>query len=127
MTLPEAECLFAYEWLELFVEKGITREVVRQLNSRIGHVHFIHVLTPPSDGLPTWRRIAKGDDIHDPEISVAYGVSNLLAIGAFEGLKRCKMQSCEKFFIGRPDAKWCSTACGSKHRVYKKRKKDRNG
>ena len=125
MTITDAECIFAYEWLETFLEKGITEEVVKKLNSRIAHVLYHHVLMHSPRGLPYWRRVANGDQIGDPELSVAYGVAHLLAIGAFEGLKRCRMQTCQRFFISRPDAKWCSKACGSKHRVTQKRKRDR--
>jgi hypothetical protein len=125
ITIADAECIFACEWFETFLEKGITDEVVRKLNSRIGHVRFLHVLTPPSKGLG-WRRIANANQIDDPELGVAYCVAHLLSIGAFEGLKRCGMKTCQRFFIGRPDARWCSKACGSKHRVTQKRKRDRN-
>ena len=120
------ECFFAFEWFETFLKNGITEEVVKKLNSRIAHVHYHHVLMHSSKGTPYWRRIANGDQIDDPELSVAYGVAHLLAVGAFEGLKRCRLQTCHRFFIGRPDAKWCSSACGSKFRVTKKRKRDRS-
>lgn len=125
ITIAEAECIFACEWLEAFLEKGITEEVVKKLNSRIAHVHYHHVLMHSSKGLPYWRRIANGDQIDDPELSVAYGVAHLLAVGAFEGLKSCRLKTCRRFFIGRPDAKWCSKACGSKYRVTQKRRRDR--
>ncbi|MEQ1723316.1 MAG: hypothetical protein ABL930_09065 [Pseudobdellovibrio sp.] len=125
LNTRDFEAALTCDWLELFLEKGITNEVVRNLNSRLGHVRFMHVLEPPVNGLPSWRRIAKGDEINDPEIGVAYGVANLLAIGALDALKRCKLKTCENFFIGRPDAKWCSESCGSKHRVTEKRRHDR--
>lgn len=89
ITIREAECMFAQEWFEAFLEKGITLDVVKKLNSRIGHVRYHHVLTHSPTGLPFWRRIANGDQIDDPELSVAYGVAHLLASGALEGLKRC--------------------------------------
>ena len=125
LSTRDMEAALTCDWLELFLEKGITNEVVRNLNSRLGHVRFMHVLEPPINGRPSWRRIANGDEIHHPEIAVAYGVANLLAIGAFDSLKRCKLKACQKFFIGRPNATWCSEACGSKYRVTQKRKKDR--
>tara|TARA_Y100000590_G_C15619414_1_gene976983 strand:+ start:616 stop:1140 length:525 start_codon:yes stop_codon:yes gene_type:complete len=126
LNVRDLEAALTCDWLELFLEKGITNEVVRCLNSRLTHVRFMHVLEPPIDGRPSWRRIAKGDEIDHPEISVAYGVANLLAIGAFDSLKSCRLKTCQKFFIGRPDAKWCSKACGSKHRVTQKRRRDKN-
>lgn len=128
ITLAEAECLLAYEWFEMLLEKGkfkITEEVVRKLNSRIAHVRYHHILMNTPQGNPYWRRIANGDQIDDPELSVAYGVAHLLAVGAFSGLKRCRTPSCQKFFIGRPDAKSCSDLCGSKYRTARIRKKNR--
>ena len=125
LNTPDMEAALTYDWLELIAEKGITNDVVKRLNSRIGHVRFLHVLEPSVDGRPTWRRIAKGDEIDHPEIAVAYGVANLVSVGALELLKRCQLKACWRFFIGRPHAKWCSKSCGSKHRVTQKRKRDR--
>ena len=76
-------------------------------------------------GPPFWRRVANGDQINDPHVGVAYGVAHLLALGALEGLKRCRLHSCQNFFIGPPNKKSCSEKCGSHFRVKKKRKKDR--
>lgn len=126
VNILEMECILALEWLETFLEKGATKEVLRQLNGIIGHVRYHHVLTYSNTGLPFWRRIANADEMDRPEIAVAYAAAQLLASGAFEKLKRCKMRSCARFFIGRPDAKWCSDSCGSSHRVIQKRKRDRS-
>lgn len=71
---------------------------------------------------PYWRRIANADAIDDPGLGIAYCIAHLLEIGAFDGLKRCNMKDCEKYFIGPPNRKWCSKKCGSLHRVRKKRK-----
>ena len=126
ITIREAECLLALEWFELFFEKGITEEVIKKINSRISHVRYHHVLMHSTKELPYWRRIANGDQIDDPELSIAYGIAHLLAAGAFKQLKRCKLQTCQDFFISsRPDAKWCVKSCGSVYRVRQKRKKDR--
>lgn len=125
LTVRDAECFFAREWFDTLIEQGVTKETVKRLNSRISHVRYHHILMYSPQGLPYWRHIANADQIDDPELAIAYSVSQLLAIGAFENLKRCRMRSCQNFFIGRPDSKWCSPACGSKHRVTQKRKRDR--
>jgi predicted RNA-binding Zn ribbon-like protein len=125
-TIHDAECIFAREWLTLFVDKGLTKEVIDRLNSRIAHVRYHHILMPSSKGLPYWRRIANADQIHEPELSVAYGVAHLLAYGAFEGLKRCSLKDCRKFFVGRSNVRWCSKSCGSLFRVRQKRRRDRS-
>lgn len=51
---------------------------------------------------------------------------NLLACGAFVGLKRCGSKECQKYFIGKSNKRWCSSACGSRFRVKKMRKKNKN-
>lgn len=125
VTLPEAECIFTREWFDLFIDKGLSKEVIEKLNSRIAHVRYHHILMHSSKGLPYWRRVANADQIHDPELAIAYSMAHLLASGAFEGLKRCGLKDCQKYFIGRPNTKWCSKTCGSFYRVRQKRKKDK--
>lgn len=122
MTIRDAECLLALEWFEA-LDRGITKDLVEKLNSRIAHVRYHHILMHSPTGKPYWRYVANGDQIDDPELSVAYGVSHLLAAGALDGLQRCQVKDCEQFFLGRPNSKWCSKSCGSKHRVTKMRKK----
>ena len=124
-TVKEAECIFAREWFDSIIDKGNTKEILAELNTRIGHVRFHHVLSFSSNGLPTWRYVANGDEIDHPELSIAYGVAHLLASGAFVGLKRCRLEECQKYFIGKSNRIWCSDSCGSHYRVYKMRKKNR--
>lgn len=124
ITIRDAECLFAFEWFEA-LDKGITNDLVEKLNSRIAHVKYHHVLMHSHKGKPYWRYVANGDQIDDPELSVAYSVSHLLAAGALDGLKRCQVKDCQQFFLGRPNSKWCSSSCGSRHRVEKMRKRKR--
>ena len=123
-TIRDAEHILTHEWLEI-IEKGITPDVVKKLNSRLERVYYHHVLMLSPNGPPFWRRVANGDRIDDPEIGVAYGVAHLLALGALDGLKRCRMQSCQKFFIGPPNKESCSKKCGSHFRVKRKRKEDK--
>jgi predicted RNA-binding Zn ribbon-like protein len=125
INYAEAERMITLEWLDMIVKSGFSKKVVKQLNSRIAHVNYHHILMHSSDGHPYWRYVANGDQIDDPQIGVAYGISHLLASGALDRLRRCKSKDCQSFFLGRPNAKWCSTSCGSKFRVYEKRKNDR--
>ncbi|HAU0790195.1 TPA: CGNR zinc finger domain-containing protein [Legionella pneumophila] len=57
-----------------------------------------------------------------PLVFGAYMFSHITSLGGLEGLKRCHNNGCLKFFIGRSNAKWCSSSCGSKYRVNKMRK-----
>lgn len=126
ITIQDAECAFARLWFDLFIDKGFTKSVIDKLNSRIAHVWHHHVLIPSSDGsLPSWRHVANADRIDDPELAIAYSVAHLLACGALDGLKRCELDECKNYFIGKTNVKWCSKSCGSLFRVRRKRKRDR--
>ena len=122
----EAECIYTREWFDSFIDNGLTKDVIDKLNLRIAHVRYHHVLIHSPKGLPYWRRVANADQILDPELSIAYAMAHLLASGAFEGLKRCGLKDCQKYFIGRPNLKWCSKSCGSLYRVRRKRKRDKH-
>lgn len=122
ITYKEAECVFTREWFDLFIDEGITKEIIAKLNSRIGHVRFHHVLVHSPKGLPNWRRIANGDEILDTELGIAYCIAHLLASGEFVGLKRCGFKECQKYFIGKTNKKWCSSSCGTHFRVKKMRR-----
>lgn len=65
------------------------------------------------------------EDFSDPNTVAAYAFSAQLTVDGFVRLKYYEMRDCHKFFIGRPNTKWCSKACGSKYRVTEKRKRDR--
>ena len=60
-----------------------------------------------------------------PLVFGAYMFSNVVSLGGLERLKRCQSNDCLNFFIGRPNAKWCTSSCGSKCRVKKMRKNRR--
>lgn len=125
LTAHEAECVYTREWFDLFIDKGLTKDVIEELNKPISHVRYHHLLIYSAKGLPYWRRIANGKEVYDPQLSVAYVISHLLAAGAFIGLKRCKRKECQKYFVGKSNKKWCSDKCGSYYRVNKMRKKNK--
>lgn len=125
--------IFGYSlsiWMGLLVTKGLSNQLLKELREEINEMRFFHILNPaiPSRGkpLPHWDYVADMEDFVDPKTTAAYAFSQQLTLNGFAGLKRCGMKNCQKFFIGRPDAKWCSKTCGSKHRVTQKRKRDRN-
>ncbi len=126
VTLQEAEGIFTREWLDSFIDEGFAKDTIYKLNNIIGHVPYHHILIHSTKGLPYWRHVANADQIHDPELSIAYCMAHLLACGALEGLKRCNLKDCQKYFIGRSNVKWCSKSCGSLYRVRKKRNRDKH-
>lgn len=126
------EHVFGYSigaWMKRFVDKGFTTEMLKELREEMDEIRFFHFLNPaiPSRGkpLPHWEYSADMEDFSDPNTVAAYAFSVQLTVDGFVGLKYCEMGDCQKFFIGHPNAKWCSAACGSKHRVAEKRKRDR--
>ena len=112
-------------WMTRLVEEGVTDKLVDDLNREVGTVRFRHILMPPKGDLPYWEYIADIRTSFGPEVKAAYAFSQHLAIGSFVGLKRCRLPNCQRFFIGRPNAKWCSKKCGSWHRVSQKRQRDK--
>lgn len=62
----------------------------------------------------------------DPGVLACYLFSSMSSLGWLDGLKRCKSSDCKNFFIGKSNRSWCSTTCGSRARVKKMRKKNRN-
>ena len=125
VTAVYAFCAAMHDWMERLVEKGVTKGLIDDLNDELEDVRFQHVLEGDGAGQPTWRYIADLESGLDPDSAAAYGFSHLLEAGALDGLKRCQLSDCENFFIGRPNAKWCSQKCGSLHRVRAKRKRER--
>lgn len=116
-------------WMGRLLEKGFTTQMLKELRQELGEIRFFHVLNPaiPTRGkpLPHWDHIADMEDFNDPETTAAYAFSQQLTLDGFTGLKRCRIPDCQKFFVRRPNALWCSESCGSRFRVSKKRKKDR--
>lgn len=124
LTSHEAECVYTREWFDLFIDKGVTKDIIEELNKPISHIRFHHLLIHSAKGPPSWRYVANGREVYDPQLAVAYVISHLLGAGAFIGLKRCKLKECQNYFVGKPNKKWCSDKCGSFYRVNKKRKRD---
>jgi len=112
-------------WMTRLVEEDVTDKLVDDLNRVTRFVRFRHILMHAKGDLPCWEHIADIRTSFGPEVKAAYAFSQHLAIGSFVGIKRCLLPSCQRFFIGRPNAKWCSKKCGSSYRVSQKRKKDK--
>ncbi|MCB0348038.1 MAG: CGNR zinc finger domain-containing protein, partial [Bdellovibrionales bacterium] len=100
-----------------------TDELMKWLNGFSEKLRFIHILRKEKDGSVRWQT-----DISDisrglsPDEIAAYLFSHHLALGNLDKVRRCQAEDCGKFFFGRKKAKWCSNACGSRHRVSKMRK-----
>ena len=117
------------EWMSRYLTEGITDDFLNDLNAAIHEIRYSKYILPldllPSEtGFPQNAYVAKYDKIPKPEAYAADDFSKLLSSGKLKRLKRCQMEGCENFFLGPPQARWCSKTCGSKFRVREKRKRD---
>jgi len=121
----ETFCTIVHDWMCDLVDQGVTDTLIDELNSAVANIRYLHVLQPATDGNPYWQyNIADMNRNLTVDEAAAYAFSHQLALGGLNGLKRCQLSDCQRFFIGRPNAKWCSKTCGSKSRVREKRKRD---
>lgn len=123
-TYKQVADMVTYEWLERIVNQGISKQIVADLNKPISHIEYRRALMLGEDGQPFWRQVAvENEDLKHPQLRSIYVISHLLAMGALNGLQRCQVNDCKKFYIGPNNKKWCSKKCGSLFRVRSKRKK----
>jgi len=117
----------AAAWLTQLVENGVTEQLIDELNAQTSDLRYRRVLDVYDGGVPRWTSIADlGDDEIQPESKAAYAISHLIGSGAFERLRQCHDDGCDRFFLGPPNSKWCSKRCGSRARGRLKRKRDRD-
>ena len=116
-------CLELYRWLKRFDRYGASDGLIRDLNKKLNDVRYKHIIKKDDSGNAVWWQAVDFGAMDDPRSGAVYTFSHMLCSGTLDGLKRCK--DCEDFFLGRPNAKWCSDTCGSRHRVRAKRKRDR--
>jgi hypothetical protein len=117
------------EWMGRYLKEGITDDFLNDLNTAIHEIRYSKYifpldLIPSENGFPQNGYVAKHDKTLTPEAYAADDFSKLLTSGKLKRLKRCKLEGCENFFLGPPQARWCSKPCGSKFRVREKRKRD---
>jgi predicted RNA-binding Zn ribbon-like protein len=117
------------EWMSRYLKEGVSDDLLNDLNAALHEIRYSKYIFPldllPSEiGFPQNGYVAKYDRTPSPEAYAADDFSKLLTSGALKRLKLCQLKGCEKFFLGPPQAKWCSKTCGSKSRVRAKRKRD---
>ena len=116
-------------WMNRYLAEGVTDDFLNDLNAAIHGIRYSKYIFPldlqPSEiGFPKNGYVAKYDRTTTTEEWAADDFSKLLTSGALARLKQCQLEDCEKLFLGPPQAKWCSKACGSKFRVREKRKRE---
>jgi hypothetical protein len=117
------------QWIKRYFDGGLTDNFLDDLNSKMEGISYSKMvlpldLLPTESGYPRAGYLANLDDRFSETEYAAMEFSKILTSGMLRRVKQCQMEGCEKLFVGRPQAKWCSKTCGSKHRVRKKRRRD---
>ena len=112
-----------------YLKEGITDEFLNDLNTDLHEIRYSKYVLPldllySENGFPQNGYVAKYGRIPSPTALAADDFSKLLTSGMLRRLKVCRLEGCEKFFLGPPQKKWCSKTCGSKFRVREKRKRE---
>lgn len=129
-TSPENRVLKCLRlWMSRYLNEGVTDDLLNALNAALQEIRYSKYIVPldllPSGiGFPQNGYVAKYDRTPSAEAWAADDFSKLLTSGQLKRLKRCQMKGCERFFLGPPQAKWCSKTCGSKFRVREKRRRE---
>lgn len=119
-TLPQLEAII-YECMDEYYKNDLNDNLLNKLNEILRNVR-IQCLVENIENKLSAIHVAYMPKNPSPLVFGAYMFSHITSLGGLEGLKRCHNNGCLKFFIGRSNAKWCSSSCGSKYRVNKMRK-----
>lgn len=122
-TIPALDA-FIYECVDEYYQNGISDHLLNKLNQILKNVK-IQCLVENIENKLRAVHIAYMPPNPSPMIFGAYMFSHITSLGGFEKLRRCQNSDCLKFFLGRTNAKWCSSSCGSICRVKKMRKNRR--
>jgi len=117
-------------WLERYMRNGPTEPFLNNLNKYLSQMRIIRNVMPPrffnkEDESPRCISVADFSFNYSPQVLAAYDFSKLLTLNRLQNLNRCELQDCRKFFVGPKRAKFCNKTCGSKSRVRKMRKRNR--
>lgn len=119
--LPELNA-FIYECMAEYYVNGASYLLLNRLSEILMNLK-IQCLIENIENKLSAVHVAYMPPNPDPLVFAAYMFSHITSLGGLKGLKRCQNKACFKFFIGRPNTKWCSKSCGSSCRVKKMRKK----
>jgi hypothetical protein len=116
----------ARRWLDPLIAKGPTAKLIWEI-----HDIAKDVVIPMHLGIRGSRSRPKlvlgyGALMDTPEPALyALAVGRMIETGFADRFHRCGVPDCQRYFVGDPRSRWCSTTCGSKARVRAKRKRDR--
>lgn len=111
---------FIYECINEFYQNRVSDTLLNKLNKILWNVR-IQCLVENIENKLSAVHVPYIPPNLPPLVFGAYIFSNIVSRGWLENLKRCQNNDCLKFFLGRTNAKWCASSCGSKYRVKKMR------
>ena len=128
-VLGSLVCQEIRDWMSRYLEEGVTDALLDDLNAALHEIRYSKFILPldlcsAERGFPKNAYIAQYEKMPEPEAYAADDFSKLLTSGKLKRLKRCQLEGCDNFLLGRPQKRWCSKSCGSKFRVREKRKRD---
>lgn len=133
----------ARKWVSRLARYGVTKALVGDLNNHLAVMKTVaRMQFHPTYGYLDWEVSIEDEITMDGIVSkdrvlgdlslddllaraVAFYFAKALQEGGLDGVKRCGMSDCKKFFVGTYRAKWCSNTCGSRNRARNKRIRDR--
>ena len=74
----------------------MTEKLVDELNKETSEIRYRRVLDISDGGRPRGSNIADLDGL-EPESKAAYAISHLVGSGAFERLRQCQDNACDRF------------------------------
>lgn len=112
----------ARRWLDRLVRYGVSDAFKAEV---LEHARTVRFETYPELDKETGRFYWRRDLVPNQQVSRegAYALILVLLINSdrTDYIGRCSLKDCRKFFYGDTRTRWCSTTCGSRYRVTKKR------
>lgn len=113
-------------WLRRIERYGATEQLGVDLKKSMGKM--VVAARPVFDPAAGWLNPRFEIPARVPEqAAIALVIAQALSDGRLDGLMRCQLEECSRYFVGAGRAKWCSSRCGTRHRARVKRKKDKEG
>jgi hypothetical protein len=122
-----AENQDSLRWLSRIVSEGLSKSLLQDLDSYTRNAHVVaHFELDKNNETFNWQyEWPNSNQFSAPKYYYAFFVVYAINLGIATRIRKCQRQGCNKYFYGRPNARWCNPKCGSSQRVRNKREKDR--
>ena len=114
----------AMRYVRAFVANGVTESLIHRIDSKVRHIELPAQLRRTQGALSFEWRIGtpKPGQLTD---EIYFALLALLAISSGEAARFKECRFCKTWFLGNAKARYCSDKCGSRIRIERKRKRDR--